>query len=380
MEASKTGPSNADFALNGFDSRSVLPNKKNESDQSKLNEILRSCSIEVAGDWLDATNGEFITPKEFQNLYEAGYASVSSIEIDNLFSGWEEFYRVSTEQYVTPEEKEEDLWRKVEALRIEAENGNIPIELFLDIKNVPTHKNKHGRMLNDKEFTNKYASLREIYKRYHKYLLVDHLLKDSSDAQEVSEERKISIAVGFTIKTGKPLSSLTAALKNSRSDLQDQDVNLAMEELGFYEYINYGSRGDHLKTILAIGRPSELPKPEYYYDPAKQTMVMLGATALNGFSLGDEKEYLYWLESRQQVEFSSRNNFIYKKVKSNEILNLNELLTNVDIIVERNNDQRNKYNNLSRNLYRSYGQLIISITGDLNGYLIDRTRTLQNQE
>jgi hypothetical protein len=354
---------------------SSIQKEKSSERERQLQQIIFDESIEIGCDWLEAT-GKPISETELQNLYDNGYSSYSPDEILGIFDDWEDYQTLSGsyhEDRPTPDEAKQQL---VNQLREEAKQGLVP-KVFFDETETYKVKNPSGKKdLMRYRFTGKAASPDTILLRYHKYLVVDHLTKDRESGQDITEERKTNIALGFTEETGKPLSSFYASLKNSVTSLTEQQLNLAIEELDAYDYIYPNSRKEHLGLLLENGRRHPINEPEYFYNPSKKKIILLGHSALHMIHEPKTRKYLDWLKSRGQVVFTENTTSLKRDKEKQAVLPLSSLLTNREISINRESDQRNKYRDFDRDLYLSYGHFLLNITNDISGFLIERGRDL----
>ena len=234
--------------------RATLETQVKLSRTQELQQIAFEGAIGVACDWLEATDGEAITEEEFQNLYNNGYASNPAAEILEIFYDWEDYQTVAQSYFAEREDSEAAKKDLVKNLRQEAEMGLIPTVFFnkYDTYRVenPSGKKKLTRYrLNADEKVDDDI----ILQRYFKYLVVNHVTRNQPPEDEISEERKINLALGFTLKTEKPLAGFYAALKNSIGTLTEEELMLTVEELGAYDYIYPYSRRRHLETLVEAG-------------------------------------------------------------------------------------------------------------------------------
>lgn len=368
------------------------PNRDSSKiEQRQTDQFIFSEAVQIAGDWLDASGGSPLDIKQYDNLFRSGYASHPSPEILRIFHDWEDFQQISAtyhqDRLAEEEQKHATL---LEGIQQERKLGLLPEELFKETIcytvrycEVDPKDGVKGKVkkLQRSYLTENEATTEKIFERYAKYRLINYLLKDKSAEDQPSVERKTGMALGFNIDSGKSLSSFRGSLKNSNALLSDADIDEAIDELNLHHLIYQEYRADHLKALLSIGgvkneKDIDLTSPEYYYDHRTRKIILLGGTALRHFALGSESDYLGWLHSIGQVSFSKNRDKILRGVDKSRLSPLDELLTSRGTEVFRANDQRNKYKTLSKDLYISYGHLLLNLTGELNGFLVERGRDL----
>jgi len=247
-------PGNGPLSILRSIKRATLEAEITLNKNRELQQIIFDGAIGVACDWLEATDGEAISEEVFQNLYDNGYASNPLAEILEIFYDWEDYQTVAQSYFVEREDSEAAKEALVENLRQEAAVGLIPTVFFdkyetYRVEN-PSGKKKLARYRVIDEVG---AEDDTILQRYYKYLVVNHVTRNQRPEDEISEERKINLALGFTLKTKKPLSGFYAALRNSIGSLTEEQLMLTVEELGAYDYIYPDSRKRHLQTLVEVG-------------------------------------------------------------------------------------------------------------------------------
>lgn len=264
MEFSKTDLRPIDLSRNILDSLPVLRQTKPKLDPERAaQQLLFDEVTRLAGDWLEASGGQPIAQNQYDNLFSLGYASHSSEDILKVFHDWQDYQLVSCDFLAYRREKRQQ--RDSELLdRVQAEvvAGSLPTILLYgtdrhDEKSPTSRSNGELRMLLRYEFSGHKAPDQVILERYSRYTVADHLLKSSSDEKQISNGRKINIALGFNVDTGKALSSYNSTLKNSRSSLLDADIERVAEELRLYDYVYPHFHKVHLQELrrAAEGSP-----------------------------------------------------------------------------------------------------------------------------
>ncbi len=297
MEKGSFRPNNVVFSGNQGNSLSTLPKANTkEFEKRMLDQITFDGAIEIANDWREATNGSHISKEEYSNLYSAGYVSHTASEVEDIFHDWQDYQIVSQSYYIEPDTRNENEWTAVEGLWQEAKIGLIPPQFFIHSEGYKVEgSNSSSKKLSRHRLTSGSATAKVVLQRYYRYVLTDYILnKGTESGEEVSEDRKINIAMGFTVMTGKPLTSLIGAIKNSRPETTEAEILEAAEDLGVYDYIYPKSREKHLKTLVEVARPKPY-KPEYssnfpeellsyeadetYFD-LKRTQLVVGRVAI----------------------------------------------------------------------------------------------------
>jgi hypothetical protein len=351
------------------------PIKSNTNpEKRRRDQLLFDETIRLGGDWLAASGGVSLTEKQFSSLYEAGFVSYPAGGVLEIFHDWEDYQRIAEIFYADSVEaqskKEVELYK---AIKQECEIGVAP-EVFLrefalytvgycEVAPASGQKGKVKKLQRYEE-TGGQADVKTVIQRYSKYQLADHLLKDRPSNEPVSERRKASIAMGFGIDNGKPLSSFSGAMKNSFQFLLDSDVERASEELGIYDYIYPNSRSSHLKSLLAATRPKRVNinyklsfplelldyEPEETYYDLDRTNLILGQTAVQA-----------------------------AMVKGRNILSLTQLLSDQDCDIASKAD-RQRFKEWTKEDCLNYGRWLIKI---LNGesrftyYTLERASKLR---
>ncbi|HVS78922.1 MAG TPA: hypothetical protein VHD84_01370 [Candidatus Saccharimonadales bacterium] len=261
-------------------------------------ELSKRDALKLGADWIEATNGRPITGSEYRVLFERGFTSCFPDDIPEIFGSWEEFQASSLEYYAQiSAEREEKATELFDRLNQEIKAGFVPAEIlyeaeanhirFCEIDGEPRGKVKK---LSRYSLTSRPAAREEVIRRYSKFLVTEQLLKNRPSDQEASTDRKLSIAVGFNITTGKALSSFKGSLRNSTiTDFSDIDIEIAAEELGVFDYIYPEFRDEHLKAIEST---AESPAAEYYYDTELKKVIVLGRIALEEFSQDEGRNHL----------------------------------------------------------------------------------------
>lgn len=274
-----------------FSETSIKSVEKRTTDQHIFDE-----SIEIACDWLEAT-GRAITKQEFDNLFNADYSSYQASDVERVFYDWEDFQQVSESYYEKPEAKAAKQWELVESLHHKADTGLIPKEIFLKSESYTVKNPNEGKKdLQRQKLTGDYAASDIVLKRYHKYLLVNHLLMSKPLEKEVSEERKINIALGFSPSSEKQLSLFKSELKKSHSLITETDIHNAAEDLSISQYVFPEFRQEHLRSLVDAAQ-----QPEYYYSTRIKKVLLIGRTALSSFSESEAKNHLERLQKNKKL-------------------------------------------------------------------------------
>jgi len=339
----------------------------------KMQQLIFDEAINIACDWLEATGGEPIEEEVFKNLYQNGYASYTNAVILEIFYDWKDFQSVAQTYYEEREDIAQTDKALVQNLQQEAAVGLVPSEFFKKAEAYKIDNPNGKKKLLRYRLTDESASDKDILQRYYKYLVADFVTRERDSDKEITEERKINIALGFSVATEKPLSSFFAALKNSNSSLDEEQLMLAIDELGAYDYIHPESRQHHLKQFLEAGKP--MPPSEYYYDLKTNKILVLGRTALSQFT--ESQNYIVWLKEQKLLrlignEFDVRDN---KKLEDQKIQSLAMLLTNENIAIEGHGENRNKHRPWPKELYIEYGRWLMNLA-DLDASIITRAHRL----
>jgi hypothetical protein len=188
----------------------------------------------IGADWIEATKGKStITKDEYQRLFEAGYSSYSPDEVLGLFESWNDVHEASQLYY---EERLAERLAKEEVLLHEMQddykNGLLPIDLFLDTVDWYEESSSRSRGALRKQIIGIPAPKEKLLKRYATYKTTESLRFIRAESKELTEERKLSIALGFTIKTNKSLSSFIGTIKNSFPGISDEEIFETVEKLG----------------------------------------------------------------------------------------------------------------------------------------------------
>jgi hypothetical protein len=256
MEHGRYGLNSPILTGNQYDSLAVLPNTKSRIDPEKAAQhLLFNEATRLAGDWLEATDGQDITQQQYDSLFENGYVSHSSEAVSEIFYDWED-YQLVARDFLLDRRKQKSLKDStlIEQARAEISDELLPEMLLRNSERYTTkNKRKGGKPLVRYRFTDEEAPSEVILERYARYILADYLLHDRPSGKEVTEERMIGIALGFSYKSNKPLSSFLGSLKNSHPFLTDNDVERAAEEFGLYDYLYPKSHQDHLREIRKVG-------------------------------------------------------------------------------------------------------------------------------
>lgn len=335
-------------------------------------------SIEIACDWLEAT-GRSITKQEFDNLFSANYASYRVSDVERIFYDWQDYQQISESYYEEPEAKAQKQWELAESLHQKAAAGLIPKELLLKSESYTVKNPSEGKKdLLRQKLTGDYAASDIILKRYHKYLLLNHLLTTDSLEKEVTEERKINIALGFSASSQKQLSSFTSEVKKSHSLITETDIQSAADDLGISQYIFPEFRQEHLRSLVDAAR-----QPEYYYHPKTKKVIVLGKVALSSFSSSEGKDYLEILKNKKRLHIGKAATNAIKVIKDagDEVYELRELLINPEGKIEAKPNYLREFRELSKQDCKAYGSWLLDLVGDdpsvYNVNLLERAFRLQ---
>jgi hypothetical protein len=351
---------------------SILRRTQNEALQKEraldkdrdLQQIIFEAAIETACDWFEATEGEPLSKQVFQNLYDNGYASNTPAEILEIFYDWEDFQAVAQSYYEERENPNVAKKKLVESLRQEATAGLVPAVFFKKAETYRINNPSGKKKLIRYRITEEEATDEVILERYYKYLVADYVTRNRESEDEITEERKINIALGFTQETKKPLSSFYTALKNSNSSLTREQLILAIEELKAFEYIYPESRDNHLNTLLLASKVGGSEKPEYYYDLKLKKVIMLGRTALDLVAPSDGRRHLEWLKEQKKLLIGSTavKAFIAGEERGS-LYELAQLLYDEEL-ANKEVGKRSVNNGLSREDVIEYAHWLISISAD----------------
>jgi hypothetical protein len=339
----------------------------NVLDQERsLQQIIFDEAIEIGCDWREASNGEAITQAELRNLHVRGYATHTPEEILGIFYDWEDYQAIAQSYYEDREDPEVAKHLLVESLRQEAEIGLVPPVFFKQVKQYKINNPSGGRKLNRFRVTKKAASDESILQRYYKYLVTDYLTRNRPPEDEITDERKINIALGFTQATGKQLSSFYGTLKNSVHLLTEEELMLAIERLGAYDFIYPESRKEHLRVLIQAGRsePEKFDDLEYYYDLQLKKVILLGRSALKFVDDSEGLNHLEKLQAQKKLLIGKAAvNAYITGGKRGSIQDLAVLLRDEGTIAYEKVGKRSINSDLSREEIIKYAEWLISVVG-----------------
>jgi hypothetical protein len=263
-------------------------------------------AIEVA----EASGGSLPTEAQFDLLYQNGYIAYASDEVVSIFYGWQDYHQVAATYYEDFLDEKDSKKREIlETIQIERQLGRLPDKLFKTREhyravdeNGETLKGNHAIRYS---LTEEDASEITQLSRYAKYGVLEHLLR-GCNGQEMTDENKLNIVLGFTQATGKAKTSFIGAIRSARPEISVADIENAVELLGFYEYIYPKSRKSYLEELLhaagsnlaensGINHTAESTtletekstkddktKPEIYYDLTDGKLI-IGRLALESY-------------------------------------------------------------------------------------------------
>jgi hypothetical protein len=264
-------------------------------------QIERQDALDLGAQWIDATRGSLINRRQYRNLYQADYTSSSLDSILETYGSWYA-YQSATKKFYKDKRNASDLAKekRLKTIRQEYELGLVPPEIFLETKRVeycpvPTDQespHEVKRLLLYYLGTER-VSDEKIIERYAKYTLLNHLKQQrlGLETSGMSDNRLLSICMGFTLDSGKPLGSFLGCIQNSHPDLKKEDLDHLIEELDLYDDIYPNSRTHHLGILMEVGNSS-------YRNPASVLWTGKKAT----------KSYLHWQRTRRR--FSDIGNLL----------------------------------------------------------------------
>jgi hypothetical protein len=298
MAASQETPASQSFGNSGLSHEKTFELAGFEHKyEIVLEEITKEEALTIGADWLEITDGKPVGYEQYQNIHDNDYASFSPADAVKIFGSWENYSEQAAKFHASrtmaKKAQETDLWKKA---RRERDSGLLPPILFTDAASYkidsPGISNK--RRLTRWEFLDKEASKDVIVSRLHRYNLVEKLAQNKPSGKEMTDERKINIALGFSAQTGAPVSSLLGSLKNSIVGLSNEDIIRAAEDMDSYDYIFPKSRQSHLRELkraasvkpINLNYTSSFPRgllnvevDELYYDLSR-TELIIGKTAV----------------------------------------------------------------------------------------------------
>jgi hypothetical protein len=292
-------------------------------------------AIEVA----EASNGSLPTEAQFDLLHQNGYIAYTSDEVVSIFYGWQDYHQVAATYYEDFLDEKDSKKREILGIiQSERQLGRLPDELFkvkehyreMDEDGQPVKGNHAGRY----RLTEDDAPERIQLSRYAKYEVLEHVLRECN-GQEMTDENKLNIVLGFTQATGKAKTSFIGAIQSARPEISVADIENAAELLGFYEYVFPQHRQAYLKEILKVVhvQPEQVGPIRSYFD--KKTGKLL---------LGDTEKRNYLQE----------NPAAKKHVK-----HLGRLLLEKEVDVKFG--RRGQANEWDKSKYMSYGKWLVKV-------------------
>jgi hypothetical protein len=214
----------------------------------------------LGSDWLEATNGQSVTKRQYTSLYKKGYTSAEPEIIINLFGSW---YLYQKATRLSKDEREqaaaESRAQLLRTIYEESEVGIIPSGLLKEVAAVEYSKvsweqqdRPKPRKLNRYFLTENKASDEKIIERHAKYTLINYLFTNVHEGN-LSEEKALNIILGFNQKTGKTLPGFKDSIKKANTYIKDEDIHHAIDELDLYDSIYPGSRANHLQALVEAG-------------------------------------------------------------------------------------------------------------------------------
>lgn len=363
MESTKHARNGSAFSPIQLESVSAPNNKNGHANGHEfIKEIAIKDALTVGADWLEASNGLTINESQYQNLFDSGYASFPISTVVESFSSWDNFLQSTT--HFHSERSKEEAEKKVElydSIMRQYDWGLIPTELLLKANYYRVCGPASGKKLNDRrEFENSFATVDEIIQRYCRYVIVDHVNKDRPSNEEVPEERKINIAVGFTVQTSKPLAGFLGSIINTNANLTTDDVILAAEELGLYDYMFPQHRKEHYKTIFNIGNGKSVD-----VTPRQKPRIIQLEEVEKAWRIETHDVRIDIEQKRLLIGGFVVNSVQNSKPNQKKVFNLRELLLTkgLDYKLTDSHEVR-RFNHLSKDECITYGKWLLNIIED----------------
>jgi len=313
---------------------SVAPLAKNQEAIERELELmfLMDDALTAGSDWLEASGGTPLTKEGYSDLYLEGFVSFGAEKVEQECGDWASYQQQTVKFYEQRKfEKQARESALLDAAKQGVKHGLIPDVLLRQVVTY-TEETSSGRKRKRFRFTDDSASDDEILSRYAKYLVADSTLKDRP-GEPAKDERKASIALGFTISSesdGISLSSFVGSLQNSHTHLKQADIEQSAEDLGVYDYVFPDSRKNHLGAMLASVKPA----PEYYYDLKNQKILVLGRIAVSEFRKFEGQAQIERLANAGRLLVGGNALRVYTYAERRGTLyGLGELLRSDDVIL-----------------------------------------------
>jgi hypothetical protein len=235
---------------------------------SEFQSVAISESLDIAREWFDATNGEFITETQYSNLFKSGFASYPLAEIKFLFTDWTSFNQAALDHIQSQREQEKRAMDETITEIMESVSSGLVPDAILKKTVLYYEKNKDAnkKSLARYALSDELADPETILTRYYKYQLITLLSQSDEVNNETTDERKTNTAMGFTLSTGRPLSSFKAVLLKRYPQILEEEIIELADRLGIYGHIFPGSKKNHQKALIKAGNNARIPV--HYFDVA----------------------------------------------------------------------------------------------------------------
>ena len=196
--------------------------------------------------------------------------------------------------------------------------------------------------------------------RYKRWQLTEKLVRFPNDTdQQTARERKLNIVLGINTLSGAVLSSFSAEVAKSNSNLTSDDVELAAIDPDF-DYIFPSIRKKMLTAILKAGEPIKNISPEYYYDSDSEKILLVGGLTLQHLVRHSDYRHLNKLHSAEKL-VSGKDAREERKRHQSTIRGVGELILDKTIELKLGKNNAYKYKDWTNDDYIDYGRWLLSI-------------------